>query len=159
MTTDKTSDTRPEDAPDTLAPSEEPTRPEPEDAASEPQGGQVGSLRHEAAQRRRQLREVEVERDALREQLTTYQRGEVERMVAERLTAPADLFLTVELADLVGGDGRLDPEKVTAAADQAVAERPHWAVTGRPNLHQGTRPAPPEPPSFGAQLKGARRRG
>ena len=161
MTTDTNDTTQDAQEPQepAQAPPEDTTRPEPEDAASEDPGGQVGDLRHEAAQRRRQLREVEAERDGLLERVTTYQRGEVERTVADRLTSPADLFLTAEMADLVGDDGQVDPEKVDAAVDAALAERPHWAVTGRSNLHQGTRPAAPEPPSFGAQLKGARRGG
>lgn len=52
--------------------------------------GDVAALRREAAQRRRQLRTVEQERDQLRERVDRLDRAEVERRAAVRFTkAPA----------------------------------------------------------------------
>lgn len=83
------------------------------------------SPNREAARYRRQLRQTETERDTLRDRLTALQRAEVERLAgtAAKLAAPSAIWADgVQLADLLDGDGQVDPERVTAAAEQA-AER------------------------------------
>lgn len=68
---------------------------------------------------REQLRAAEAERDTLRTTVETMQRREVERLAAEHVVKPAALWTAgTELANLLGEDGTVDPEKVaTAAAD------------------------------------------
>lgn len=68
----------------------------------------VGKLRHEAASRRRELRTVEKERDALRGRVDLLDRQEVERLVSPSLADPSDLWSGVELAELRGEDGDRD---------------------------------------------------
>lgn len=76
----------------------------------------------EAAKWRRQLRETETERDSLRSRVEAMQRAEVERLAGDQLSQPSALWKSdVALADLIGEDGRVDAEKVTAAVDLAVS--------------------------------------
>jgi hypothetical protein len=94
----------------------------------------------EAAKYRRQLREVEAERDQLKTQLDTSQvtalqgriddmnRAEAERLAGTHLADGKDLWLTgTTVADLLDDDGRLSAEKVTAAAQSITTDRPHWS--------------------------------
>ncbi|ONM47168.1 hypothetical protein [Nocardia donostiensis] len=81
----------------------------------------------EAAKYRRQLRDTETERDQLRERVTAYERAEVERLVADHLADPADLWVAgTELDALRGKGGAVDPEKVKAAVAELLEQRPHW---------------------------------
>ena len=144
---------------------------EPQQPAGEPVGGtggteateggtgaQEGALspNREAAKRRRQLREVEAERDTLRSRLDSYDRAEVERLAADHLADPGDLWLSTSIADLRSDDGALDAEKVTAELDKITTERPHWRKQSpRPEVHQGARREVPEAPSFGQTVKRA----
>lgn len=74
----------------------------------------------EAAKYRRQLRDVETERDTLRGTLETLQRAEVQRIASADLAQPAALWAAgTQLADLLGEDGTVDPAKVTAAVGAA----------------------------------------
>lgn len=93
----------------------------------------------EAARYRRQLRDTEAQRDQLADRLTAYERTDAERH-ADRLADPRDLWTAgVELDDLRNEDGTIDPEKVRAAADQVLVDRPHWAKsrTPAPDRRQG----------------------
>lgn len=75
----------------------------------------------EAAKYRRQLREVEAERDTLAERLTTLQRTEVERLAADHIAVGSSLWLTgTELADLLNDDGTVNPDAVKTAAKAAI---------------------------------------
>lgn len=77
----------------------------------------------EAAKYRRQLRATERERDQLAEQVTALRRAAVEDLVTAQKVNPAGFWAvgnTVE--DMLDETGGIDPEKVTAAADRAVAE-------------------------------------
>lgn len=66
------------------------------------------------------------ERDAAREQVARFQLAEVERLAAESLAMPGDLFSLSgnTLADYLGEDGNVDPDKVAADVAAIVAERP-----------------------------------
>lgn len=147
---------------------------QPQEPAGEPVGGtggteateggtgaQEGALspNREAAKRRRQLREVEAERDALRERLDSYDRAEVERLAADHLADPGDLWLSTSIADLRSDDGALDTEKVAAELARVTAERPHWRKQPpRPEVHQGAGRGALEPDhaaSFGERLRRA----
>lgn len=92
------------------------------------------------AKYRKQLREAEAERDALRERVTTLQRGEAERVAGGHLTRPAALWAAgTSLDDLLTPEGDLDPEKVNAAAEAAAEALGAAAPTRapRPDPSQG----------------------
>lgn len=87
-------------------------------------------VRAEAARRRVQLREVEAERDALTERVQGFLRADAERIASAQLSQAADLFDigNVQLADLLGEDGEVDPKLVEDAAEELIAARPGLAV-------------------------------
>lgn len=88
-----------------------------------------GAANREAAKYRRQLRDVEAQRDQLGERLAAMQRGQAETLAREHLADGADMFRDgLELAALLDGDGNLDPAKVAAAAKAASKAHPHWAA-------------------------------
>lgn len=94
-------------------------------------GDDTGSrASREAARYRTRLRTAEAERDTVTERLTGYQRREAERLAAERLTNPADLWLEAELADTVNDDGQVDTARLTEAIDAVLATRPQLAKPG-----------------------------
>ena len=117
---------------------------EPDDAG-EPQVDDVGKPNREAAKWRTQLRETEAERDRLAEQVGRMRRGEVERLAANRLRDPGDLWLAeVEVASLLDDDGAPDPAKIDAAISTVLEEHPGWSATRRPKPtpEQGREHAP-----------------
>lgn len=99
--------------------------PEPDENPSGQGEGQPESPNAEAARYRTKLREVEAEREGLAERLTSYQRREVERLAAERLTRPSDVWLDgAEAAALLDENGDVDPEAVRAAVLAVLDGRP-----------------------------------
>jgi hypothetical protein len=56
-----------------------------------------------------------------------FQRTEISRLAADRLQDPEDLWRDVELAELVGEDGGVDPTLVGIQLDALVARKPHYA--------------------------------
>jgi len=118
----------------------------------------------EAAQRRRQLREAEAERDAafverdtLRERVDTYQRREIAQHVSDRLNNPDDLWLMSSLDAVRGEDGEPDLDRLDAEIKRVLADKPHWrkGFGALPvDMHQGPRrDVPMEGPSFGETMK------
>jgi len=94
----------------------------------------------EAARYRVRLRETEAERDQLRSLVETLQRAEAERAVSDVLRVPAGLWTAgTALADLLDDQGRVDPEKASAAARTARETVGLAAAhrTPRPDLSQG----------------------
>ncbi len=113
---------------------------------------------NEAAKYRRRLRETEAQRDTLTATLDTYRRRDAEQAAeAAGLARGGDLFdAGNQLADLLADDGTVDEEKVTAAAAEVLAQRPHWGAP-TPNLDLGPRGrAEAGGPSWGDVLKAAR---
>ncbi|GAB4597526.1 hypothetical protein MOKP4_38440 [Mycobacterium avium subsp. hominissuis] len=125
-------------------------------AAAEPEAPEDDSTEaspnSEAARWRRQLREVEAERDALAERLQGHQRREVESMVADLLDVPADLFDIgqVQPSDFYNDDGTLNEGELRAAAGALLEERPRL---GKP------RPAGPRWANFGQYAPAPPQRG
>lgn len=120
---------------------------------AEPEGdGDTAALRREAARYRRTLRDTETERDALRTTVQQYQRTEMERIAANHLAQPSDLFLVSDQAELLAEDGTVDPEKVTAKCSEIVRERPSWAPR-TPNYDGGARTSAAAGPSWSQVLK------
>jgi hypothetical protein len=70
--------------------------------------------------------EARAERDALTERVAQFQRAEVERLAAEHLSMPGDLFSLSgnEIGDYLNEDGNVDPDKVAADVAAMLAERP-----------------------------------
>ncbi|MGH3967727.1 MAG: hypothetical protein ACRDTV_06320 [Mycobacterium sp.] len=112
------------------------------DADSHPDADGDGD--REAAKYRRRLRDAEAERDQLAERLNAMQRVEAERLAAQHLADPTDLWRDgLELAELLGDDGLIDAGKVADAARATTAQHPHW-----------TKPQPRHPaPGRGAGLR------
>lgn len=146
----------PQDAPDApAAPSstDAPAAAEPE----QPESDDVAALRSEAASRRRSLRQVEAERDALRERVDAHDRASAERIAGRRMAEGADLWVVTNLGELRDDDGELDPDRVKVAVDDVLTRRPHWRKPAEPSpdLHPGARPVVEEGPSFGAAIRKA----
>ncbi|UAK35201.1 hypothetical protein K8O92_16080 [Nocardia asteroides] len=131
-------------------PTVEPTEQQPTDTAPEPStdtnvsvdeadAGEQQNGNREAAKYRRQLRETETERDALRERVTAYERTEVERLAADRLADPSDLWTGgTDLETLRGKDGAIDPAKVGKAIEGVLESHPHWQRATRPRPAVGS---------------------
>ena len=124
--------------------------------------GDVTALRREAANRRRELRATEAERDELRVRLDATHRAMVESEAAARFVEPRDVWALVDIDALRGADGLVDLERVHAEFDRIEQDRPHWRKAPEPEpaperfpaVHHGPRSSPEPPaPSFGAQLK------
>jgi len=117
--------------------------------------GKTGNA--EAAKYRTRLREVETERDTVSERLTGYQRREAERLAADKLSRPGDLWLDgAEVGGLLDDEGRLDEEKVAAAVAGVLDGRPQLEagrVRPRPDAAQGGSGAP-QAPGWGDVLQG-----
>ena len=114
-----------------------PAPPEPDSGAHEAQDDDLAAVRREAAQRRRQLREVEQERDQLRARVDDHDRREVERIAGRTLADASDLWVGVELGELRDDDGALDTEKVSAAVDDLVKRKPHYRRPAEPQPDYG----------------------
>lgn len=112
--------------------SAESTEPEPTDTPAPDEAQRPAGEREtgnaEAARYRRQLREAEATRDTLAGRVEAMQRAEVERLAADRLAVPGDLWrFGVDLSALLTDDGDLDAAAVDAAVDALAADRPHLA--------------------------------
>jgi len=84
----------------------------------------------EARKYRRRAQTAEAERDTLKARLETLQRGEVERLVADRLADPADVWRDGATIDsLVDGDGNIDPKRVDELTKSLLAAHAHWGIT------------------------------
>lgn len=99
----------------------------PEENTTETATPEPTSSNAEAAKYRKQLREVEAERDALRSTVTGMQRGEVGRLAdAEGIKADALWSSGAELPALLTEDGLVDGDKVAAAIN---ATREMFGIT------------------------------
>jgi len=84
----------------------------------------------EARKYRRRAQTAEAERDTLKARLEVLQRGEVERLVADRLADPADVWRDGATIDsLVDGDGNIDPKRVDELTKGLLAAHAHWGIT------------------------------
>lgn len=101
--------------------------------------------------------DARTERDALAQRVERMQRAEVERLAADGLSHPADLFSFSgnELADYLTEDGDVDAEKVAADVAAVLAERPGLrknAPAFDPTQGRGGTPTKGSP-TWGALLK------
>lgn len=88
----------------------------------------------EAARRRRQLREVEAQRDHLLEQVEVLQRQNIEHIVGDRLHDVNDLFAKHDVGDLLGENGAPDGALIDAAINELP---PHFRKEPPPLYVQG----------------------
>lgn len=114
----------------------------------------------EAAKYRKERNAAREERDALRSRWDDRDRADIDKLAADRLADPGDLWLSSSLDKMRAEDGTLDVGKASQEIDALLKAKPHYAKPAAPtpvDLHQGQRHtvAPPEPPSFGAAAKKA----
>lgn len=84
----------------------------------------------EAKKYRQQLRAAQAELDQMRAQLESFQRAEVERLAADHLADPGDLWRAgINLGDLLGEDRAVDPQRVAATVDDVLRTHRHWRKT------------------------------
>ncbi|MGR3938226.1 hypothetical protein [Streptomyces sp. BRA346] len=141
----------------------------PEAATVAPEGDdKPASKNAEAAKWRVAAREAQAERDELQARLDGFLRADAERLAAEFLAVPGDLFdiSGASLADVLDEDGRVSPDKIKELADAAVKARPGLAAPGMtpglfgvygPSLHtaQGATGVSAKPaPSWATALRG-----
>ncbi|GAA1382939.1 hypothetical protein GCM10009613_11630 [Pseudonocardia kongjuensis] len=88
-------------------------------------GDDAARARREAKSLRDRLRATEAERDGLTGRLEAMQRAEIGRLAGEKLARGADLLEIGQtpLADLIGEDGTVNADAVTAAATTLTADR------------------------------------
>lgn len=120
MTTD--SSTTATEPATTESPAVEPPAEVTETAASEAEPDSGRDAARDAAKYRRQARDAEAERDALRTQLDTYQRSQVESIAANAgVQKPTALWAAgSSLADCIGDGGQVDPQKAEAVVRKAI---------------------------------------
>jgi hypothetical protein len=126
-------------------------QPQPDDSATNvaPDTDEPESANHREARYRTELRAVQAERDAMAEQLGAYRRDHCQRVVADLLEQPADLW-QIGQADpsaFFNDAGELDETELRAAAGALVDERPRLARPRGPrheNFGQFTQAPPPK---------------
>lgn len=139
-------------APET-PPGTEAQPPAPDSPATQPEGTEdtfprayVEQLRAEAAEHR--IKAARADRLA------------AELMVSTKQTAAGDLLRDVgdlaDSAEFVDGDGIPDPEKIRAAAEDLISQKP-WLARVRGDVGQGPRGVEPESVSLGSLLREAAR--
>lgn len=116
---------------------------EPEEAAEQP------ARPGRDTRYRQQLRETQAERDALLQRVEAMQRNEVQRLVADRLADPNDLWRESELSDLLDDAGNIDTAKLDDRVGGLLEEHPHWGIEQPKSAKRGglksgaSAPAPP----------------
>lgn len=123
------------------------------DEPEEPDPSKAG---REAAAYRRKLRDAEAERDALAGRLEAAQRRDVERIAADLLGDPKDLWLGgVQVAEVLDDEGQVDRERLDARIAEVLTEHPSWKRFVVPSFDGGVRTSSPRPaPTFGDLLRG-----
>jgi hypothetical protein len=155
MSTTPAVETTTEPTETSLSPDEPTTEPERTSSLTEHEGEHPS---REAASYRRRLREVEAERDTLRERIDGYERREVEALARELGAAvPSDVWTLLALDEL-RSDGVLDVDNTRSRISAILSERPTWRAA-RPDLGAGAREHVPEPrqPGLSDLFAGKRR--
>ena len=71
-----------------------------------------------------------IELKQTRERLERMQRREIERLAADKLSDPQDVWLAgVAVGDVCNADGDVDPELVDKTIGTLLEQHPHWAAT------------------------------
>lgn len=117
-----TDNTAPAAVEDTAEPAEAPV------AASDPAplGEDTGEHSGDVKWRQR-FRQAEAQLIVERARLSEVARREAERLAAVHLEDPADLWRDgLDVADILGDDGLVDPGKVEEHATKTIDSHPHW---------------------------------
>jgi hypothetical protein len=128
-----------------------------------PEGNGTGEAGNGSQRQNREARyrvernEARAERDELAQRVETLLTREAERVAAQHLAEPADLFTLggVTVRDLLDERGDIDPEKVDAVATQILGTRPglsRLAPATDPSQGHGGTPEPKTELSWGALL-------
>lgn len=104
------------------------------DALDPKVGAYVQKLRHEAADRRVAVAEAEQRLAAAGDEVARLQAWQEDRMrldveaiaLAHRMISPSELWLVASLAEMLGDDSDIDPNKVAEVVEQRVPD--HWRV-------------------------------
>lgn len=115
---------------ESTAPTDEESRPEAErrpEAQQTPDGETVPRHERREGRHRERLREAEAERDELRRMLNDRDRAEAERLAADLLLNPADLWLLIgdDPTPLRDETGRVSADRMTALLADQLADRPY----------------------------------
>jgi len=93
-------------------------------------------LRSEAAARRREAKEAGERMASMEVELAELREARLHRAVSDanatrraRLADVSDLWTFSDTADLVGEDGKPDPERIEAAIAELVLRKPHLAIS------------------------------
>lgn len=128
---------QPHHAPETETPVE---TPEPD--AAEVANPAAESAAREAAKWRKQFRQAEERATQLQTRLEALQRAEVERIAAERMADPADLWRAgVDLTDVLTDDGTVDQDSIGDTINRVLEKHRHWrkpALAAAPVTGVGT---------------------
>jgi hypothetical protein len=133
MTQPTPSDPSPSAMPAQL-PGAEPEQPEHKRQwTSEEYDAEITKLRKENASWRTKYREAATDLEAAASQLGAMRHAEIERLAAEHLKAPADVWQAQPDAAAFLDDeyGTVDPAKVAEVAQSLVTEKPHYAADKR----------------------------
>ena len=111
---------------------------------------------------RQRYRQAETQLIVERARLSEIARREAERLAAVHLEDPADLWRDgLDVADILGDDGLVDPQLVDSKAHSVIEQHPHWRrakpVTGAPAsavTSDGKIPSGPTEPTWADLLSG-----
>ncbi len=92
---------------------------EPENDPDDGDGETGKTANTEAAKYRRRLRDAQAELESVTAQLDAVQRQQVELLIAAKGVKPTAVWSVTDVAALLGDDGAIDTEKVTAAVETA----------------------------------------
>jgi hypothetical protein len=135
----------------------------PADDSGEGSDSESDPVGNEAAKYRRRLRETEAERDKLIARVEAMQRNEIQRLAADKLADPADVWRDgATVADILDDDGNIDHDKVSGLVGGLVETHPHWAAsvktpTPRNGLRSGASAASQPRPVSWAEAMGSPR--
>lgn len=106
----------------------------PAEGADLPETGSADRrLSDEAARWRVTARQAETKLVVAEARLEQMRVAEVQRLAANKLADPADLFLGgITIDRLLGEDGEVDPQLVDEAAEAVLEQKPHWRSRPRP---------------------------
>jgi hypothetical protein len=121
-----------------------PASPEtPTDAPTDDEGKNPNA---EAAKYRRQLRETQTANETLSGHVTELQAEVVRLMLTDRMNNTIDFDKFIGIANVLGDDGKIDPEKLETSVTELLTERPYLAPAKimprmRPKVAEGQKTA------------------
>src|SRR5262249_10313913 len=110
----------------------------------------------EAKKYRLRARDAENRAATLQTRVDAHDKATVERIAGDLLEDPSDLWLAHSGLDAFRGeDGAIDSDAATAAIQELVNARPHWAKQPTARINGGVRRPARLPKDFGSELKRA----